>query len=317
MLNLEQFAEKLEIHYFFDDESHDMDAFIRNKCESELLAIAQEVSTQLGIEVRLFAIPAENGGFIDRVKVVAKHPIFQSIVTSVIGGIMVSKLTGNPELDNLHKEYLELSIEKMKRELGDKAENIEKNIENLQKNTKIIKKRSNFYTSLSKVGKVERVTFSALDSSDKPLEHFPVGDIPKSSFQDFILSSDDRPKIIDENATIEIVAPVLKKGKTKWLGIYNEALIKFTVRSKDFKKQVISGDIAFINGTCIDCVLEIYPKLNELGEEYNSRYLVSVVEKVHDEVASVDIPEGKRYRGRKESEKNQLKLNLIYGESHD
>ena len=37
-------AEKLELHYFFEDESHFMNAFIRNKCEADLLAIAKEVA---------------------------------------------------------------------------------------------------------------------------------------------------------------------------------------------------------------------------------------------------------------------------------
>ena len=35
-------ASKMELHYFFSDRSHQMDAFIRNRCETELLAIIKE-----------------------------------------------------------------------------------------------------------------------------------------------------------------------------------------------------------------------------------------------------------------------------------
>lgn len=41
-------ANRLQLHYYFDDESHFMDAHVRNKCEGELLAIIHEVSTNFG-----------------------------------------------------------------------------------------------------------------------------------------------------------------------------------------------------------------------------------------------------------------------------
>ncbi|ENM3825773.1 hypothetical protein AB5A11_003551 [Vibrio cholerae] len=40
-------ADKLEIHYYFNDESHNIDAIVRNKCEAEILAILLEAANIL------------------------------------------------------------------------------------------------------------------------------------------------------------------------------------------------------------------------------------------------------------------------------
>ena len=51
----------LELHYYFSDSSHDIDAIVWNKCESELLAIAYEAASILDISLNLVAEPPENG----------------------------------------------------------------------------------------------------------------------------------------------------------------------------------------------------------------------------------------------------------------
>ena len=47
-------TDKLEIHYYLNSESHFVDAFVRSKCEAELLAIILEVSDLLGFEFLSF-----------------------------------------------------------------------------------------------------------------------------------------------------------------------------------------------------------------------------------------------------------------------
>jgi hypothetical protein len=39
-----------------------MDAFVRNKCEAELLAILQEVCAIIGSSIKVETIPSEEGG---------------------------------------------------------------------------------------------------------------------------------------------------------------------------------------------------------------------------------------------------------------
>lgn len=56
-------ANKFELHYYLNDESHQINAFLRNKCEAELLAIISEISAILDIEVELVATAVKEGGF--------------------------------------------------------------------------------------------------------------------------------------------------------------------------------------------------------------------------------------------------------------
>ena len=113
------------------------------------------------------------------------------------------------------------------------------------------------------------------------------------------LKSDELEPVVDENAKIEIIAPVLKAGKYKWRGIYQEESISFKVKDLTFKADVLAGGVPFINGTCIDCVLIISRKIDECGVEQNSGYTVQVVTKVHDEKASVETSQGRKYKQQK------------------
>jgi len=55
-------ANKIELHYFFRDSSHRMNAFTRNYCEKEILLIFKEVSQILNIEIELEAEALKEGG---------------------------------------------------------------------------------------------------------------------------------------------------------------------------------------------------------------------------------------------------------------
>lgn len=55
-------AEKLELHYYLSNGSHAMDAIVRNKCETEVLAIIQEISNSLGFQVNIESVAYQEGG---------------------------------------------------------------------------------------------------------------------------------------------------------------------------------------------------------------------------------------------------------------
>ena len=52
----------LELHYHLRDQSHSMDALVRNKCEEEILAAFTQIAQQLGVEVRLESTAYREGG---------------------------------------------------------------------------------------------------------------------------------------------------------------------------------------------------------------------------------------------------------------
>src|SRR5690606_20431467 len=102
----------------------------------------------------------------------------------------------------------------------------------LDSNFVIKKKRSNFYEKLEKVEKIEKVSFKTWDG--KKENDSNEEEVPKHKFKAYILSSDEIDSLEDENAVIEIISPVLKKGNYKWSGYYKGEIIKFSMKSKEF-----------------------------------------------------------------------------------
>ena len=106
----------------------------------------------------------------------------------------------------------------------------------------------------------------------------------------------------DENAQIEIVAPVLQKGNAKWRGIYKGETINFSMNDPDFKEAVLAKQISFKNGDVIVCVLDIHRELNEIGEVKPKDYIVRIVLDKHENGVLTETSEGKKYRREKKYE---------------
>lgn len=296
-----QIAEKLELHFFFDDESHFMDAFIRNKCESELLAVTKELAELLDVQIELDSEALVEGGLVDFLKVrVKNHPLLASLFIGILINVISNYLNTDRELTALQKEYYRQQIESFKRssEASDTySAPTEEVVAKILDSQKLRKRRSNFYEGLLNCQKVIAVDWVSVNSENKPTDD--PKSVKRAEFYQFILTSDELEPVVDENATIEIIAPVLKPRKYKWRGIYRGEPISFKVKDSVFKADVSGGGVPFINGTCIDCVLTIFRKLDECGVAQNSGYSVEVVTKVHDEKASVETPQGKRYKQQK------------------
>ena len=310
----------LEIHYWFIDDSHSMDAVVQNKCEYELLAIIKEVSKQLSIDIAIETEPDGEGGFRKWLKLVSKEEnkkgtITTSIIVALISLILItplSKITEklidrlfeDTELNELQKEKLKLEIQQLKKQNG--------NVYTLDENTLIKKRRSNFYESLSKYSKIEKVSFVIVDENkNRKLVNRTV---EKENFKDFILATDELEPTENENAVIEIIAPILKKGNYKWIGIYNGEAIAFNMKSNEFKSLVQNGNIEFKNGSSIICNLLIKRKINSEGLEFNIGYDVLRVDSYFENDKPIETIEGKRHRQVKEAQKQQLKLFADKGE---
>ena len=210
-------------------------------------------------------------------------------------------------------EERKLNIELLKKELDSQGipenkVNIEKFVLIINDNYKIIKHKSNFYKLLYKYPKVKKISATKLNENKEKIEGPTF--VERKDFDKFILGSDNLDALPDDNATIEIISPVLKKGKFKWKGIYGKlgTAIEFSMKDKEFKNNVVEDGIPFKNGTFIDCILKIERKIDDLGNVFNSNYSVLTVLKQHDEKASLETPQGKKYRQKKEAERMQLNL---------
>lgn len=308
---------RFELHYYFSDEdkTHSMDAFTRNKCEHELLQIVSEITRELDISVKIETEAYEEGGLTEIWTFLGSDngqlTIILSLLTLALSRIPLRRTKLEKEDLKLSIQERKINIELMKKELKELPENtvdIEKLVFIISNNYKIIKHKSNFYKQLYKYPKVKKLSATKFNENKEKLDEPSF--VERKDFDKFILESDSLDTIPDENATIEIISPVLKKGKYKWRGIYDKlgSVIEFSMKDKEFKDNVIEDGIPFKNGTFIDCVLEIERKIDDLGNIFNSNFSVLTVLKQHDEVASFETPQGKRFKKQKEAEKNQLKM---------
>jgi len=302
---------KLELHYSFTDNSHKMDALIRNNCERELLAIVNEIASLLDVDINIETESYIKDGLNELWTLVSENRYVAGVIAGILINVLSGHLTKDRELSELQKQELRLKIEKLKKGLKEskgKRPNInpEDSLIAFNGNTKIVKHKSSFYQTLNEYSNVTKVTTVLLSHNNQPIIDHTI--IEREDFDKFILKTDELPPVTDENATIEIISPVLNNGKYNWKGVYNGEIIPFSLRDKEFKSDVINSDIQFTNGTCIDCVLEISRKISNLGEIQNSGYTVLIVLRKHDEGITTETPQGKRHRIKNEMETKQLKL---------
>lgn len=312
-------AAKLELHYFLEGQSHSMNALLRNECEKELLKIFHEVVTTLDFDILIESEAYAEGGLKEKWKLLGKHsPQITLILTALM--IILSRIpVENKELVNLQIENLKLDNELKKNELKkttdtikDKTEItqevIDKVVETLEKNYKLIWHRSNFYKKLNFYPKVEKISTNSLDEKNSPLGEEKT--VLKQEFGAFILRSDKFPPNIDEEAVIEIISPVLKKGNFQWKGFYKGEIMGFQMKDKEFKKAVANKQIEFINGIAIKCVLHQTRKIDDMGIiQIVKSEVVTVIEIILNNVSEL-TEQGKKHKALKEAEKKQTKLDL-------
>lgn len=307
-------GDTLEIHYWFTDDSHSMNANVANKCEYELLAVIKEVAQQLSLEITIDTLPVGEGGLRRWLRVISKDENKKSTISSAlliailiallaqplgkVGEKLVEKIFEDKELNDLQKEKLKLEIEKLKQDI-DKGANIDNNI--------LIKKRkSNFYDTLEKYPKVAKVSYSISEDAKDKKNHERI--IERAEFKKFILASDELEPLQKDDAVIEIISPVLKTENYKWMGYYNGEPISFNMKSKEFRTLVQNGSLEFKNGSSINCSLRIQRRIDSEGIVKNTGYDVIRVNHYFQNDKPIETREGKQHRQKKEAQKNQLKL---------
>ncbi|HEY9100994.1 hypothetical protein [Chitinimonas sp.] len=308
-------VEKLELHYHLKDQSHSMDALIRNRCEAEALAAFLEIAKSLGITVSIETSAYTEGGLREIWDFIGKNnnqlTLLLAIVVLIFSRVPVAPVS-DAQMDNLNKEIAKLTleekrlaIEKLKQEL--KENNVSKETLNtgaaaIQENVKIAVRRSNFYKNLVEYGKVTGVGISPVIERD--IENY----VDKSEFHKFVLSTNNLPVEIVEPATIEIVAPVLKEGNYQWKGIYQGELISFSMADDEFKFSVLARQVSFQHGSVIECVLKINRRFDAVGDIVITGYSVSVVLSVSDGENKNETLQGARHKAYKKFLKDQGEL---------
>lgn len=309
-------AEKLELHYYFDNKSHAMNAFVRNKCEAEVLAIFQEIASTLGIRLTVESVAYSEGGLKETWQFIGKNSNQFALLLAIIVFVFSRIPLSDPEQDRLTKEATKLtieekrlSIEKLHRELqaGEVTKNtVESASTAIDGSLKVAVRKSNFYKNLIGYKRVTGIGLTPLTKDSIPTENEKF--IGRSDFSKFILPTNKLPVLIIEDATIEIVAPVLKEGNYHWKGIYEGVPIGFSMIDEEFKNTVLSEGVSFKHGTVIECVLNIHRKFDEIGDIVITGYSVATVIKKIDGPVSFETIQGKRHLARKKFAEDQIDL---------
>ena len=197
----------------------------------------------------------------------------------------------------LQKEKLKLEIQKLKKELNQNQANDTLHVsitDIINSDVKIVKRKSNYYASLLKDERITKISTSLLDSENQIIGEEKI--VPRSQFREFVLNTDELEPILVEDAIIEIVSPVLKDRRIKWIGTYEGKNLSFNMEDLHFTKQILMEQVQFKRGTYIECVLEIKRKLNEIGEVKIDGYNVLVVIRSFDHSTSFETPQGIEYK---------------------
>lgn len=307
MIEIQNKAESLQVHYYLTNQSHSMNSITLNKAESEILKIVYEISKILEIDIIAETHALEEGGikaiykFLTKKKTKKKFGklsiYLAGIASAIITQVISENISSDSEFDKLKKQELKLRIEKLKKELNEnELEEInEDNIKIIQnisvyisETNKVKISKSNFYKNLLGEDKIQMVSTQRLDNNLEPISKEQV--VPRKHFEKFIIDDTSIEEDYKEQIELEIVSPVLRGNSLKWKAIYNGENINFTLKDDNFKNLVLTKNLSFSNGTKMICDLETKQKMTSDGEIKNgarSVYDVSAI--IYTDGTKVDI----------------------------
>jgi len=262
----ENLSQKFQVHYYFDDESHSMNAFVRNRAEKDLLEAVKRVAEILEAPVEIETEAYQQGGLVEVLLIGWLGKEIVKFFSPAINEILKHHFTKSKTDDALKEETLKgLQLDNAIKEL-DYVDKLEKALED-----KVVRRHvSSYYTKINGYAKVAKIGFKNLSiRADEIL-------IPRSKFKEFILV-DDKTVTEDDDAEIEIISPVLKEGTFSWRGKYKEDRIDFSMGDSKFKSEVINGEHQFANGFVMSCLLQITITFDEFGDEKRRSYSVKKV----------------------------------------
>ena len=315
-----KFENKLELRFYFNDKSNYIDAMIKHRAEKEVLTLLRSLADMLDIKMIVYCESFQNQeGFREIWSVAGENSRLISILLNLfmqlwirpsllVGGQPVMAFTMDEE-EKLQQEIALLRLHLKKKEPGVTiSRDFLKLLSGLPR---ICKSKSNFYEAVRGYPKVTKFTLRELNGSNR--SRSGSLEVKREQFGLYILRSDELPPVKDNKATIEIISPVLSDVRFRWKGIYNKGgeVIDFYMGDDEFKKDMFDEKIVFKSGMCIDCVLEIQRKMNELGKVVNSCYTVKTVIRTRLDKMEILMPQGKRHLRMLEAEKKQLTLDFF------
>jgi hypothetical protein len=259
--------DKFQVHYYFEDSSHTMNAFVRNQAEKDLLNATKLIFEALEIPVEINTEAYQEGGLVETLTFCVLTREVLKFLAPAINQVIVHRFTTS-KLDIKIKEE---NLRKLKLENQDKEIDLEaKKSARALEDRAVSRHLSNYYKKIEAYKKVTSIGFKSVDTNSSETI------VKRDEFSAFILK-DDIDIQEDDDALIEIISPVLKEGNYKWRGRYKNEKIEFSLADTQFKNEVIAKKHLFSNGFSIKCLLQIKTTYDEFGDEKKRSYSVKEV----------------------------------------
>lgn len=169
-----QFANKLEIRYYFNDRSGYMDAFILNKCEKNIIFLLRTVADMLNIKMMIYTEPCEGEGYRERFPIAGRNSRAVSILLRIVIQLLAQPLvsadgrpysTITPKRKEMLREKItalteELSYQYLKPYVPDDIVDLLNSVPELQRY------KAHFYETLKSYPKVVRIAFRELNENN-------------------------------------------------------------------------------------------------------------------------------------------------------
>lgn len=293
MLLLQGNVDAFELHYYFDDDKiHSIEANLRNENEKDLLLLIRSIANTFDIDVEIETYALTQGGLRSRFRLFRRKTKknAQAVVDyssqnykglGFLLTLLISSVTAPFLLQkhNLDVEKTRLEIQQLKKDLMDPTIDsdslVKRATDTINNDRKNAIYRSNIYRRLNTYKRVDSVSLTITDSLGNPIG--TETKVTRAEFQKFVLPTDTLPPEIDPDASIELISVVLKPGKYAWRGIYKGQSVSFNMQDTVFRKSIQDGDVEFINGFTIRCILEIKKRLDETGNIVTNGYYVKMV----------------------------------------
>ena len=308
----------LVIHYFLKDPTlHQLNARLVNTNQANIISIIEMISQELEIDIDIDVLATKEGGLKDILRLKPKTTAdrwivsvaFLAVFIPIFVALIVHFLTHDGELTDLQKEYYKAKLEEIKKDKQvdekqqkeiDKLKQRIDNIETTETSVKIKRKRSVIYAQMNDN---TQITSFAMEEYITEEEIKTLGKVDKKDFCKFI---DEQKRVIDtdEDATIEIISPVLNNSKYKWRGNYHNEVIEFSMKDKEFKNKILSEDLQFGSNNILSAKLEIRKDIDEYGNEKISSYAVIEVYGTELKDGYIEMPKTTKRR----APQNQMDL---------
>ena len=149
-------ASKFELHYYLDNNSHAMDAIVKNKCEAEIIAVAYEAISIIGLDLSIDVEAIQQGGIKDVWRVLGENNAQIALIIYVIAILLSQAPNIDTEFEELKKEDVKLSIEERKlriEKLNNELKDGEVTTETLESSVDIINQNYKVRSEERRVGK--------------------------------------------------------------------------------------------------------------------------------------------------------------------